>query len=1057
VPIRPLVLITPSAAAMIELPRRLASVAGARAGFYPFKLRDFVRAVAEPALLGMGLMPWDSGHDALLATRLLDGPHGLKLDAALPRRPVAVALAKTLGALRVAGFAPGAVERLASEPAVTREDTERLRAVATLYRGFHEALEGHVSDPATLLRTAANQVSSVAWLKGAEVLIVADLETDALERQFLAALIRCCTVRRLAQPCPKSLWPSSFGAWAEAHGIETVGPSASLLAPILPPPPPAALALLRQRLFEPPAGESAQDESVELLTAPGEAAEVGAVVRRLLAAARAGVPFEELGVVLPRPETYAPLFTELLERLGVPFKLHPSLPLRFGRAARSLLLLFRCRGLERPAVMEFLTFAPIPFAEFLSDTTLAQPSRWDELSRDARIVSSLERWMIGLRAHAEAERDAAQHSPERREARERSAAEAEALLRVVQLLSGTLDTLFGEATWLEWSERLLLVLDQWIGPEQDREAVRDVIADLAGLGAASARARWDEVEGVLEARLEWERLPLQPVTSGAVHVGALDAMAGLPFRVLAIVGLVEGGYPGVVRPDPFLLDAERDALNAALLPPLPARVSESSPPRRAQLSLFDAPEIPLPLPVAAFAPLPTTQDRVLEHRRLFARAVSQASERLILSYPRADPRSGRERMPSLFFIAAASALSGRPLRAQELEALVVEDELEKLSADEGLDRGERDRIRVRHGGRDAAEAIAAGSSFFRHSRAAADARWSNKFTHYDGLIDELPRELQARLDPLTFTGAISASRLATFSRCGFQYMLQHVLRLEPALEPEERKRLEPLERGNAFHNVAERFLRERRELGELPVRDTPEMRARVAELGDQALDELVAGSPPRFLFLWERERARFQESLVGFLRREAELSRKTTPAHFEVSFGLSHGLAPGEPHLAQPLEIDLGEGRSLRVSGRIDRIDRREDGTLVLRDYKTGKAPRDDGGIFRGGKQLQIPFYVLAAARLFPGQPVVDAFLDYVDGGRQVAFDPALVRSDTFRTLLNGLVTAIASGHFVQEPSSCDWCDYKAVCGPKGLLLRQREYKISDKRVQNVLRLRDVG
>ncbi len=30
------------------------------------------------------------------------------------------------------------------------------------------------------------------------------------------------------------------------------------------------------------------------------------------------------------------------------------------------------------------------------------------------------------------------------------------------------------------------------------------------------------------------------------------AMAGLPFRVVAIPGLVEGGYPGVFRPDPFL-------------------------------------------------------------------------------------------------------------------------------------------------------------------------------------------------------------------------------------------------------------------------------------------------------------------------------------------------------------------------------------------------------------------------------------------------------------------------------------------------------------------------
>jgi RecB family exonuclease len=154
--------------------------------------------------------------------------------------------------------------------------------------------------------------------------------------------------------------------------------------------------------------------------------------------------------------------------------------------------------------------------------------------------------------------------------------------------------------------------------------------------------------------------------------------------------------------------------------------------------------------------------------------------------------------------------------------------------------------------------------------------------------------------------------------------------------------------------------------------------------------------------------------------------------------------------------VDLGDGRTLRVSGRIDRIDRRPDGTLVLRDYKTGRAPRDDGGLFRGGRQLQIPFYVLAAARIFPGQPVVEAFLDFVDGGRQVSFDPERVQGREFRELLRGLVDAIAEGSFVQEPTACDWCDFTAVCGPKGLIDARRRHKLADLRIQRVLRLRDV-
>ena len=76
---------------------------------------------------------------------------------------------------------------------------------------------------------------------------------------------------------------------------------------------------------------------------------------------------------------------------------------------------------------------------------------------------------------------------------------------------------------------------------------------------------------------------------------------------------------------------------------------------------------------------------------------------------------------------------------------------------------------------------------------------------------------------------------------------------------------------------------------------------------------------------------------------------------------------------------------------------------------------------------------------------------------RQVSFDPERVQGPEFRELLRGLVDAIAEGSFVQEPTACDWCDFTAVCGPKGLIDARRRYKVMDPRVQRVLRLRDVG
>jgi hypothetical protein len=88
---------------------------------------------------------------------------------------------------------------------------------------------------------------------------------------------------------------------------------------------------------------------------------------------------------------------------------------------------------------------------------------------------------------------------------------------------------------------------------------------------------------------------------------------------------------------------------------------------------------------------------------------------------------------------------------------------------------------------------------------------------------------------------------------------------------------------------------------------------------------------------------------------------------------------------------------------------------------------------------------------------VVEAFLDYVDGGRQVAFRPDLATGAEFRLLLRRLVDLVARGVFVQEPSACDVCDFTEVCGPKPLLQRRQAIKVRDRALQEYLRLRDVG
>jgi ATP-dependent helicase/nuclease subunit B len=817
----------------------------------------------------------------------------------------------------------------------------------------------------------------------------------------------------------------------------------------------ASLQRLRDGLFEPAAGAELGDGGLEVVTGAGEQSEARAIVRRLLREAARGVPFEEMAVLLARPEPYAAILTDLLDHAHVPWRLHPSLPLRTGRAARSLLLLLRCRGLARAAVMELLTFAPVPFAEMLGEEVVPRPAAWDGLSREASVVRGMESWIIGLRAYAESQEElAGTGGGERAERARRRGHDAEALLRVVELLGGTLDALSGEASWPDWSARLQDALAVWIGPAPDRDAVLAVIQDLAGLGsvAGPARVRATEMETVLEARLDWERHPLRPQESGAVHLGSFDALCGVPFRVVAIPGLVEGGYPGAIRPDPFLLDEEREALAR---PAPDAGGGKPTGPRR-QLSLFDAEPAASPPVVPAGPPvvLPTTQDRLLRARREFRRACAQATEKLILSWPRSDARSGRERLPSLFLVAAAATVAGRPLGMAELQQRTTEDALQTLDLDHAVDAGERDLARLLRSA-DAAAAIGAGSRFFRGARTASSRRWSGELTEYDGVLVGLPSSLRRGLDLVARAKPVSASALGAWGQCGFLFMLREVLRLEPLQEPEERLGLDALEKGRLFHDVAEAFLRERQQKGELPLTASDALRRRLHEMARLHVELLVKTRPPRFRLLWDLEWQGFLDLLDRWLDAEVSQAAESTPLAFEVAFGLPR--APGQdgPHLDEPLPIELGDGRVLRVSGRIDRIDSLADGTLLLRDYKTGQRPKNDPGLFRGGRQLQIPFYVLAAQALFPGRRVGKAFLDFVGSGR-VSFDPEAATGAQLQQLLRLLVDAVSDGLFAQEPTACKWCDFDAVCGPQPLLELRGRWKRADPQARRILEVRDV-
>ena len=999
---------------------------------------DLARLLAEPVLLGRGLVPWTSGHDALVAARLLAETRARASRS--PKEPRArrwpAALARTLAALRRAGIAPPRVAALAEAKDATADDARRLTALARLYAAYEERLEGRVADPVTLIAAAREGLERARWLDGAYVLIVDDLELEPDEIELVEALAARVPVRVLRRPLPPSLRQYSFRGLLAEHGVREVAWTETPLAAAAPPGRRRRSRACATALFEPPrAIPRPRTTRLELLTAPGEAAEVRAIVRRLLREAARGVPFEEMGVVLPRPETYAPLFTDLLTRLGIPHRLHPSLPLRFGRAARSLLLLFRCRGLERrggDGVPDLR--ARSPSRRCSAPTRRAQPARWDADQPRRRHRLRLDRWMVGLRAYAEHEREAA-------EARARPGA-PRARGCAARGRGGA------AARWSSCSGRdarrargrgdlgrvgrapAARVVDQWIGAERDREAVRERDRRPGRARRPSRRAR----RGARSSS----------VLRGALRVGAPAARAastggrGPRGRAGRDGGpaLPRGRHPrarrgrlprrrsGPIR-SCSTRSARRSSRRAGARPRRSPRRRAADAAKPPSSTLFDDSSAspvrrPRRRPSTAASPACSRPRRTACSRRaaLFHRAVAPG-------HRAADPLLPARRRAQRTRAAAVALLRGRGRGARGARrsagAELDRDGAPRTIRDDAAARGRARRRRARPAARAARRrrrptAIAAGSPSSSSRASRAQARWSSQLTRYDGLVaDAAGASSRARLDPLD--GA--PRRLGQPARAlrALRLPVPAPVRAAPAsrrAEPEERtapraaRARQPLPRGGRA--LPARAPRPRRAAGRATRRDA---RAPAREMADEALDGPGGGQPAALHRCSGSASARASTTRCWrWLEREAAQRRPRDAG------ALRGGLRPAREPPARASRtdpsrssIDLGDGRVLRVSGKIDRIDRRADGGLVLRDYKTGRAPRDDGGVFRGGEQLQIPFYVLAAAQLFPGERVVEAFLDYVDGGRQVAFDPAARHAATpSAALLRELVDAIGAG-----------------------------------------------
>ena len=937
--------------------------------------------------------PLPDGGDILLVAELLRRLHRNgqieQLDPDL--QGVAEAVRGALNDLR-----EGRISSLEFRRALRRSDARKLHDLAALYDA-HESLEGRsafLDRPALYREALDDRVSDEAVrraLGGAPTAVIGLYDAPPVQ---VALIRRCAEVVDLEVILVATAEP----AFAFADNFKD--------------------ALVK-------AGATVQDDPDHLtdaaaipaaaahFSAPTRQAEAEEVARRMLALARDhGVPFNEMAVLHRLDHGYDDLMAAVLGRAGIPVYRGAGHPVRHTAAGRAVLVLLDLL-LEPPTRHRLLEFLGNPalrpdvptLGPAAPPRARPQPVRWERISKSAGMVAGWDRFHTQLDAHVKMLRD--REDQEQRGGALQAAAE---LRGVVARLAAAAEAGKALQSWSDYGDWLWGVLGAYLAPEEEEGPLSTIRSQIEALrqldraeipvdgprfhhAAAHAVRRAVESGGFLER-------------DGA-FLGNVNSARWLRFQAVFLTECAERIFPSLIQPDPILLDDERETLNRRLG-------------RKA---------------------LPIKRERAQEEQLLFALVEQSARRFLTISWARRTTTSGAPRLSSTFL--RKSVRSDREEGATERE-LVEQGLIRRLPARLAGAAPSPEQLAARdwratETALDATdfalallEAAPAGApTVLRtlwpdHERyqAARAERNAPSFSAYDGLIP--PAAL--RHDPLS--PSTSATGLEEYATCPYRYFLRRVLRVAAVAEPGEALEMTPLDRGDLVHTILERWIRRWIEAGREGQADWPAYLRDEAPLMQIAQEEFadadlsgLAGLPAT----WDVVR----EEVLSDLRRVLELERARAaegyrPIGVEIGFG--------------DLAVPLPDGTELRFRGRIDRVDRGPAGIVAI-DYKTG-ASRKRAEDYRDGSALQLPIYLLAAAREFGDEPGA-ARAEYWYATRKGNFarsglGGATVLADAaWADALASISAGVRAGRFFPYPGkaaggrrrpNCTFCDFASVC-----------------------------
>jgi DNA helicase II / ATP-dependent DNA helicase PcrA len=235
---------------------------------------------------------------------------------------------------------------------------------------------------------------------------------------------------------------------------------------------------------------------------------------------------------------------------------------------------------------------------------------------------------------------------------------------------------------------------------------------------------------------------------------------------------------------------------------------------------------------------------------------------------------------------------------------------------------------------------------------------------------------------------LSASAVDTYERCGLQFKLDRDWRLSarPAAA---------MQYGASIHRILKTYF-DSVNLGR-------------AKTDDELID----------LFRLDLAEARILETYQHELYEQQGLTQ------LREFLAAARSLpSPQVLHTEQSFEIRVGP---TSVVGRIDRIDRRPDGSVAIVDYKTGKARDQESA----DESLQLSLYAMAAQEKW-GYAVGALIFYNLEENVAVSTTRTEIQLLGARSRVEAAAQGIADGLFKAKPGMhCNFCAYRSLCPEK--------------------------